>query len=67
MTEPSVAQDQTGALQLCLDPNPLDVALEADRITVQLMLDLEHLANLHEELVVGKSVPHLVGGRLMGI
>ena len=31
------------------------------------MLDLEHFADLHEELVVGESVPHLVGGRLMGI
>jgi hypothetical protein len=65
LAKPSVAQDQPGTLQLRFDPNPFDVAFEANGVTRQVMFDLEHLADLHEEFVVGEPVAHLVGGGAM--
>jgi hypothetical protein len=67
LTEPAVAQDHPGTLQLCLDANPFDVAFEADGVAFQIVFDLEHLADLHEELVVREPVAHLMGGGTMGI
>ena len=67
LAEPPVAQDQPSPLQLSLDPNSFDIALESDGVTVQLVLDLEHLAYLPEEFVVRKPVSHLMGSRPMGI
>ena len=67
LTEPPVTQDQPGTLQLGFDANPFDVALEPDGVAVQIMFDLEHLADLHEQLVVREPVAHLVGGGTMGI
>ena len=53
--------------QLCLDANPFDVAFEADGVAFQIVFDLEHSADLHEQLVVREPVAHLMGGGTMGI
>ena len=52
LAEPAVAQDHAGAFQLGFDAEPFDVTLEPDRVAVQLVLDLEHFADLPEEFVV---------------
>src|SRR5687768_11591511 len=67
LTEPPIAQDQPGTFQLRLDTYPFYVALEANGVAVQIMFDLEHLADLHKQLVVRQPVAHLVGRRTMGI
>jgi hypothetical protein len=59
---PPIAQDQSRTFQLCFDPNPFNVALEADGLALQIVFDLEHLADLHQQLVVREPVAHLVGG-----
>ncbi len=67
LAKPSVAQGEPGTLQLRFDPNPFDVAFEANGVSGQIMFDLEHLADLHEQFVVREPVAHLVGGGAMGI
>ena len=67
LAEPPVTEDQARALQLGLDSNPFDITLESNGVAVQLVLDLEHFANLPQELVVREPVPHLMGGRPMRI
>ena len=64
---PTIAQYEPGTLQLRFDPNPFDVAFEANGVALQIMFDLEHLADLHEQFVVREPVAHLVGGGAMGI
>src|SRR5215203_817644 len=67
LAKPPIAQDEPSTLQLRFYPDPLDVAFEADGVAVQLMFHLEHLADLHQQLVVRKPVAHLVGGGTMRI
>jgi hypothetical protein len=55
LTVPAVAQDHPGAFQLGLDAEAFDVALKADRVAVQLMLNLR------------EAVPHLMCVRPMSI
>ena len=67
LAKPPIAQDEPGTLQLRFDPDPLDVAFEADGVAFQIMFDLEHPADLHEQFVVREPVAHLVGGGAMGV
>ena len=67
MTVSAITQDQASSLEFRLDADAFDIPLETDRIAVQLVLDLEHLADLPQEFVVGEPVAHLVGGRTMSI
>ena len=54
---PTIAQDQTRTLRLCFDTNPFDVALEASGVGLQIMFDLEHLADLHEKFSYASRLP----------
>ena len=67
LAKPSVAQGEPGTLQLRFDPNPFDVAFEANVVSGQIMFDLEHPADLHEQFVVREPVAHLVGRGTMRI
>src|SRR5215207_5875805 len=67
LAKPPIAQNEPGTLQLRFYPDPLDVAFEADGVAVQIVFDLEHPADLHEQLVVREPVAHLVCGGTMRI
>ena len=67
LAEPPIADNDASALEFGLDADPFDVPLESDGVLGEFMLDVEHLAGLHQHPVVGEPIADLVGGGAVGI
>ena len=67
LAEPPIADDDAGSLEFGFDADPFDVPLEPDGFPGELMLDVEHLAGLHQHSVVRETIADLVRGGAMCI